>query len=139
MRTTQTGSHHTTIPPVYTNYNNGSNTNYNGALNHTECTNVIERKTTPIIRSLLHTLPYRAPEFHIVHNYSKSTCRSCFPVCVDYVPTHTTNLVTCAHRPFFKRTILLAFLWKLLTIYQDYLNKTYLSTNVLNMYNYNTE
>ena len=126
MHTTQIVSRHTTIPPVYINYNNRNNTNYNCALNHTKCTNVTECKTTLIMRSLLCALPYGAPECYIVHNCFESTWRFCFHVCVDYGQTHTTNPVTCARKPFSTRTILLASLKKLLTSYQDYLNISYL-------------
>jgi hypothetical protein len=101
-----------------------------------EHTDITERKTTPNMRTLLHTYPCRASKYHNIHNYYDSSCRSCFPECTYYVPTHTMKLVTCAHGPLSVRTVPIASLRMLLTIYQDYLNRSYLSTNILWIYEY---
>jgi len=47
VHTIQIGSRHTTIPHVYTNYNNENNLKYNGTLMHTGHIDVTKRKTTP--------------------------------------------------------------------------------------------
>jgi hypothetical protein len=115
--TTQIGLCHTTIPPIYTYYNNGNNLKYNCTLMHTGHTDVTKCKTTPTC------------EQHCVHNHTDHMNTTTYiivliPLAGLAVPSAQT-MFQCTQRnqwlvhmvPSAQTMVPLAFPRKILTIY----------------------